>query len=172
MDHTSPPLRKAASKINSPQWLDRDLSWLAFNGRVLAEAMDDRTALLERVRFLAIFTSNLDEFFMKRIAVLRERGTSPRLKVLVEIRERLLPMLGAASTLLGEQLIPELASHGIHLCSWNDLSSAQRQEAAEFFDRQVSPALTPLIIHPSQPFPFFSNLSLSLAFVLHDDRYR
>src|SRR5262245_60058929 len=153
-----------------PEWLDRDLSWLEFNRRVLSEAVDDRTPLLERVKFLAIFTSNLDEFFMKRIAVVRERGTPARLELLAEIRKRLLPMLDAASTLLKERLLPELAGHGIHLCSWDALSSSQREEASAFFDRQISPALTPLVIHPTQPFPFFSNLSLSLAFVLHDDR--
>ena len=125
MDQTDTPLRKTASQPQSPpKWLDRDLSWLEFNRRVLAQAMDDRTALLERVKFLAIFTSNLDEFFMKRIAILRERETSARLNLLPEIRERLLPMLDAASTLLEERLMPELANHGIHLCSWDELSPA------------------------------------------------
>ena len=77
MDQTDTPLRKTSSQPQSPpKWLDRDLSWLEFNRRVLAQAMDDRTPLLERVKFLAIFTANLDEFFMKRIAILRERESS------------------------------------------------------------------------------------------------
>jgi polyphosphate kinase len=74
-------------------WIDRDLSWLDFNERVLAEALDPRTPLLERVKFLAIFTSNLDEFFKKRIAVLRERLTPARLALLQQIREKLIPLL-------------------------------------------------------------------------------
>ena len=77
----------------SDVWIDRDLSWLDFNERVLAEAVDERTPLLERAKFLAIFTANLDEFFMKRIAVLRETLTPERFKLLEQLREKLLPML-------------------------------------------------------------------------------
>jgi polyphosphate kinase len=154
----------------SPVWLDRDLGWLEFNRRVLAEALDSRTPLLERVKFLAIFTSNLDEFFMKRIAVLREDSSPERLRLLGQIRQRLLPMLQRESEFILEQLVPELSRHGVHLNPWAGLSPAQQEEAGRYFDTQVSPALTPLVLHPSQPFPFFSNLSLSLAFVLHDDR--
>src|ERR1700730_7339291 len=86
-------LNTEVSQTLSGVWLDRDLGWLDFNDRVLAEALDDRTPLLERAKFLAIFTSNLDEFFMKRVAVLREDCTPERLELICQIRERLLPML-------------------------------------------------------------------------------
>jgi polyphosphate kinase len=86
-------LNAQVSPAPSEVWIDRDLSWLDFNERVLAEALDQRTPLLERAKFLAIFTANLDEFFMKRIAVLRETLTPERLKLLQQIRAKLLPML-------------------------------------------------------------------------------
>src|SRR5262245_23714039 len=154
----------------STAWFDRDLGWLEFNRRVLAEALDERTPLLERVKFLAIFTSNLDEFFMKRMAVLREHRTPAREQLVAEIRERLLPMLRLRAECFRDRLVPELARHRIHLRHWDALTEGQRLEAADYFDTQVSAALTPLVILPTQPFPFFSNLSLSLAFVLHDAR--
>jgi polyphosphate kinase len=154
----------------SPVWVDRDLSWIEFNRRVLAEAFDERTPLLERAKFLAIFTSNLDEFFMKRMAVLREHGTPERQRMLHEIRQCLLPMLQQQAEFFAGRLVPELSQRGIHLRQWDELSAEQRKEAGDYFDAQVSPALTPLVIHPAHPFPFFSNLSLSLAFLLHDDR--
>src|SRR5688500_8047448 len=156
------PLSQTLSDI----WIDRDLSWLDFNERVLAEALDERTPLLERAKFLAIFTSNLDEFFMKRMAVLREDTSIERQELREKIRARLIPMLARQAEEFRERLVPGLARHGIHLKRWLELTPEQREEANAFFDTQVSPALTPLIIHPSQPFPFFSNLSLSLALVL------
>ncbi len=135
-------------------WLDRDLSWVEFNRRVLAEALDDRTPLLERAKFLAIFTSNLDEFFMKRIAVLREHLTPERRQLIGQIRERLLPMLRQQTECFLGRIVPEFSHHGIHLRQWEALSTAQQREAAEYFDAQASPALTPLVIQPSAPFPF------------------
>jgi polyphosphate kinase len=154
----------------SDVWVDRDLSWLEFNRRVLAEGIDERTPLLEQVKFLAIFTSNLDEFFMKRMAVLREDISSEGRQRLILIRERLLPMLHQQAEHFLQQIVPALSRHGIHLRHWDELTEAQRLEAGHHFDSQVSPALTPLIIHSAQPFPFFSNLSLSLAFALQDER--
>ena len=154
----------------SEVWIDRDLSWLEFNRRVLAEAVDERTPLLERVKFLAIFGSNLDEFFMKRMAVLREDASPEGRQRLGQIRERLDPMVGQIADHFLHSIVPELSRHRIHLRRWSDLSDEQRVEACAYFDTQVSAALTPLIIHPTQPFPFFSNLSLSLAFELHDHR--
>src|SRR6478735_8714725 len=154
----------------STVWFDRDLGWLEFNRRVLAEALDERTPLLERIKFLAIFTSNLDEFFMKRMAVLREHRTPAREQLIGDIRERLLPMLRQRAECFRDRLVPELARRHIHLRHWEALSDPQRREAAEYFDAQISAALTPLVILPTQPFPFFSNLSISLAFALHDDR--
>lgn len=147
---------------------DRDMSWLEFNRRVLHEALDERTPLLERAKFLAIFTSNLDEFFMKRMAVLREEESAARRELLDRIRARLEPMLSQQAVQFRDHIVPGLAAHGIHLRRWTELTPEQRVEANAYFDGQVSPALTPLIIHPTQPFPFFSNLSLSLALVMWD----
>jgi polyphosphate kinase len=144
------------------------LSWLDFNERVLAEALDQRTPLLERAKFLAIFTANLDEFFMKRIAVLRETLTPERLKLLEQIRAKLLPMLQQQAECFRSSIVLALASHGIHLRRWVDLTAAQRLEASRYFDTEISAALTPLVIDPAHPFPFLSNLSTSLIFLLHD----
>ena len=158
--HISPALAEV--------WIDRDLSWLDFNERVLAEAMDERTPLLERAKFLAIFTANLDEFFMKRIAVLRETLTPERLKLLAQIRAKLLPMLQQQAECFRGRIVPALAQHGIHLRRWDELTAAQQLEAGLYFEAQISPALTPLVIDPAHPFPFLSNLSTSLVFLLHD----
>jgi polyphosphate kinase len=157
-------------------WFDRDLSWLEFNRRVLSEALDDRTPLLERLKFLAIFASNLDEFFMKRVGAMRTRAyASENPAAVVEfnshmarLRTALLPMLLAQADCFA-RVRPELAAHGIRLASWGELDDAQREEASEYFDSHVSPALTPLSLDPSHPFPFMSNLSTSWGFVLRDD---
>src|SRR6202162_4621712 len=93
-------------------WIDRDLSWLDFNERVLAEALDDRTPLLERAKFLAIFTSNLDEFFMKRMAVVRRGETGDLVR---KIREKLLPMLDSQADCYRRTIVPELAKRGVFL---------------------------------------------------------
>jgi polyphosphate kinase len=103
-------------------WIDRDLSWLEFNERVLAEALDNRNPLLERAKFLAIFTSNLDEFFMKRVAVLRQSFTADREKLLQEINVRLLPALHKQAACLREQIVPGLAAQGVFLRHWQELT--------------------------------------------------
>jgi polyphosphate kinase len=156
----------AAAVVFAP--IDRDLSWLDFNDRVLAEALDDRTPLLERAKFLAIFSSNLDEYFMKRMAILRKGSTPERLLLLATVRERLLDSLQRQADCFRGTLAPELATHGIHLRRWDELTAAQQDQAGAYFDREVSPALTPLVFDPAHPFPFLSNLSTSLAFFLHD----
>src|SRR5262245_62602391 len=152
----------------SDVWIDRDLSWLDFNDRVLAEAVDERTPLLERAKVLVIFTANLDEFFMKRIAVPRETPTPERLMLLEQLREKLLPMLRQQAECFCYSIVPALAQHGISLRRWDDLTAGQQLEAGAYFDAHISPALTPLVIDPVHPFPFLSNLSTSLAFLLHD----
>ena len=154
----------------SQVWLDRDLGWLDFNDRVLAEALDERTPLLERVKFLAIFTSNLDEFYMKRVSILRGSGKPERMRLLAQVRERLLASLTRQAECFREQLLPELAHNGIHLRKWDDLTAAQQEELSRYFDAEISPALTPLVFDPVHAFPFLSNLSTSVAFVLVDPR--
>jgi polyphosphate kinase len=149
-------------------WIDRDLSWLDFNDRVLAEALDERTPLLERAKFLAIFTSNLDEFFMKRVALLREGWTEEQHARLRQLREKLLPMLRRQAECYRKSVILELADHGILLRRWDELTEVQRKEAGTYFDNNVSAAMTPLVINPEHPFPFLSNLSTSLTCRLKD----
>jgi polyphosphate kinase len=150
-------------------WIDRDLSWLDFNERVLAEALDERTPLLERAKFLAIFTSNLDEFFMKREAVLRT-GTSDAQRALnQQVREKILGLLTRQAECYRQTIIPGLAEHGVFLRGWDDLTPDQQEEARKYFKSELSPALTPLVIDPVHPFPFLSNLSTSLVFRLRDE---
>jgi polyphosphate kinase len=158
-------------------WRDRDLGWLDFNRRVLHEALDERTPLLERLKFLAIFTSNLDEFYMKRVGLLRgvaqvqseddpaaRGGARDRL---AQIRRTVLEQL-AQQACCYRELVPLLADHGILLAEWSALTAAQREEASRFFDRNVSPALTPLGLDPAHPFPFMSNLSTNWGFILRN----
>jgi polyphosphate kinase len=149
--------------------LDRDLSWLEFNRRVLHEAKDERTPLLERLKFLAIFSSNLDEFIMKRIELLR-RDDEPRsdaAALLAEIRRRLLPMLGELAETF-RRVVAELRPHGVHLLDWAELADPQREEAADYFLNNVLALLTPLAYDPAHPFPFLSNLSTSLGVTLRN----
>jgi polyphosphate kinase len=161
-------LNEKLSPELSEIWIDRDLSWLDFNERVLAEALDERTPLLERAKFLAIFTSNLDEFFMKRVAALRGAENEEQAARFAQLREKLSLMLRRQAECYRHAVVPGLAAHGIYLRRWDDLTDAQREEAAQYFERDVSPALTPLVINPEHPFPFLSNLSTSLTFRLHD----
>jgi len=149
-------------------WIDRDLSWLDFNERVLAEALDERVPLLERAKFLAIFTSNLDEFFMKRQSVLRHGASDTQRALLRQLREKLLPMLQRQADCYRNTIVPGLAEQGVFLRYWAELTSLQKEEASKYFDSEISPALTPLVIDPVHPFPFISNLSTSLVFRLHD----
>src|SRR5271156_2353718 len=113
-------------------WIDRDLSWLDFNERVLAQALDERTPLLERSKFLAIFTSNLDEFFMKREAVLRGGPTEAQRVLHQQIREKLMGSLTRQAECYRQTIIPGLAEHGIFLRSWDDLTPEQQEEARKY----------------------------------------
>jgi polyphosphate kinase len=153
-------------------FLDRDLSWLEFNKRVLHEALDDRTPLLERLKFLAIFSSNLDEWFMKRAEGLREAQAggavasangAPGPNRLARVREAIVPILAEQARLFTDVLRPQLQHQDIHLLDWSGLDERQRQAAAGYFRKEVFPILTPLKVDPSHPFPFISNLSTSLG---------
>ena len=150
---------KALSKKLRPEladvWIDRDLSWLDFNERVLAEASDRRTPLLERAKFLAIFTSNLDEFFMKRVVcAARRRDTTEQFARFAQLRDRdCSPMLQKPGRMLPRRYRSRPRAHGICLRSWDDLTEAQQEEAAPTSTLTFRPALTPLVIDPEQPFP-------------------
>ncbi len=154
----------------SSVWIDRDLSWLDFNQRVLAEALDERTPLLERAKFLAIFTSNLDEFFMKRMAVLRPGNSDSHCALLQRLRDKIGLQLRQQAECYRQKIVPGLAGHGIVLRRWDELTTGQQAEASVHFESNVSPALTPLVIDPEHPFPFLSNLSTSLTFRLQRSR--
>jgi polyphosphate kinase len=176
-----PKSKTTAREVNlsEPQYyFNRELSWLEFNHRVLHEATDPRTPLLERLKFLAIFSSNLDEFFMVRVAALQQqvaanvRKLSPDGRTATEqldaIRERLLPMVTEQHQHFEKALRPQLASEGIYLLDYMDLNQEQRTYLQNYFEEQIFPVLTPLAIDPSHPFPHISNLSLNLAVVVKD----
>jgi len=159
-------------------YLNRELSWLEFNRRVLAQATDAAVPLLERLRFLSIFSSNLDEFFMVRVAGLKrqvEAGVTSRTadgrtpsEQLEAISARLRPMIDAAADCLHDQLLRLLARQGVALVSVADLDDAQRAAVDAYFAEEVFPVLTPLAVDPGHPFPYISNLSLSLAVMVRD----
>lgn len=163
--------------LNDPQYyLNRELSWLEFNSRVLHEACDPRTPLLERLKFLAIFSSNLDEFFMVRVAGLKQQveakvspltpdGRTPQ-QQLDDIRLTLSPQITKQHQHFEQALRPLLAKHGIHILDYIDLNQKQRTYLDNYFEEQVFPVLTPLAVDPSHPFPFISSLSLNLAVVV------
>jgi polyphosphate kinase len=117
-------LNAEVSPLLSEVWIDRDLGWLDFNERVLAEGLDPRTPLLERAKFLAIFTSNLDEFFMKRIAAFRKKPAPERIKLLEKLREKLLPILRRQSDCFRKNLVPELEKNGVYLRNWDQFSTS------------------------------------------------
>ncbi len=176
--HTSAQLSVAPGEGQAmgPEFLNRELTWLEFNRRVLHEALDDRTPLLERVAFLAIFNSNLDEFYQKRVGLLKRQvqagiltrtpdGMTPQ-EQLDAIRNLVLPMLEQQADCYTNQIKPRLAEHGIHLLRWHELTGAERKQASDYFRTHLYPILTPLAVDPGHPFPFISNLSLSLGVML------
>jgi polyphosphate kinase len=164
--------------IDSPRYFNRELSWLEFNGRVLEEAMDERHPLLERVKFLAIFCTNLDEFFMIRVAGIREQinaGVTTRSadrktpnQQLIAIRQRVCELLEQMRCYWIEQLEPQLHHEGIVLTDYADLLPEQQAYCTDYFEQGIFPVLTPLAVDPGHPFPHISNLSLNLAVVIRD----
>ena len=163
-------------------YFNREISWLAFNRRVLEEAMDPSWPLLERMKFLAIFHSNLDEFFMIRVSGLHEQieasvaersadGLSPA-EQLRMVREIVLRDTDLAMRTLRDDLRPKLADAGARILEWNDIEPERCKELASYFESVVFPVLTPLAFDPAHPFPFVSNLSLSLAVELGDKKQK
>jgi polyphosphate kinase len=161
-------------------YLNRELSWLAFNARVLHEASDPRVPLLERLKFLAIFSSNLDEFFMVRVGGLRRHlasGVSHPLADGMTPAEQLAAIRAQVSLLLEERrsalgtLLRELEPRGVRLVGMDELTVAEQQAIDERFESQIFPVLTPLAVDPGHPFPYVSNLSLSLAVEVRDPEH-
>ena len=165
--------------INPGLYINRELSWLAFDARVLNEAFDARNPLLERLKFLSIFSTNLDEFYMVRVAGLRRQllagvtaATGPDGIVPAElvsaIRARILELVGMQQHCLHDILLPALETHGVRLVTMSELSAGEWQTVDDFFESDIFPVLTPLGVDPTHPFPYISNLSLSLAVQLYD----
>lgn len=155
------------------RFVNRELSWLDFNARVLEEAQDPSVPLLDRVRFLAIFSSNLDEFFMVRLAGIWRQidagvnvpgvdGLTPR-RVLELVSARVRELVAAQHAVLREVLVPELAEAGVHMLRPEQLDEAQRTYVDEVFQRRILPVLTPMAVDPGHPFPWLANRSLCLV---------
>jgi polyphosphate kinase len=158
------------------RFLDREVSWLQFNERVLQLAADPAVPLLERARFLAIFASNLDEFFMVRVAGLKRRiatgiatrsasGLEPR-EVLEEISRGAHELMARHAAVFAESVRPALAAEGITIVPWEQLTGAEQRDLGTMFRDTVYPVLTPLAVDPAHPFPYISGLSLNLAVIL------
>ena len=168
-----------SSDLLSPdRYINRELSWIAFNERVLALALDQRTPLLDQAKFSAIFSNNLDEFFMVRVASLKsqveagitkpsEDGKTP-LEQLLTIREQLMPLLQQQQDHFRLRLKKQLQQHHVQLLDYDQLNNRQRQWVDDTFRNSVFPVLTPLAVDPAHPFPFVSNLSMNVAAVIRD----
>ena len=165
-------------ELPSGRFLDRERSWLAFNERVLELAEDPATPLLERANFLAIFASNLDEFFMVRVAGLKRRiatgvatrsasGLQPR-EVLDLIWTRSRELMARHAACYQQDVAPALADENIHLIRWPELTEKEQARLFTLFRQQIFPVLTPLAVDPAHPFPYISGLSLNLAVVVRN----
>ncbi|HEY7358778.1 MAG TPA: hypothetical protein VH590_19985, partial [Ktedonobacterales bacterium] len=175
--HTIQDEERLGEGLERPElYINRELSQLEFSRRVLEEAEDPRHPLLERVKFLAIFESTIDDFFVLRVSGLKEQqaskvidyppdGMTPTAQ-LAAIRQRLTPMLLKQCQVLKDNLLPALAEAGIEILNYAQLDEAQRIAAAAYFHREVFPIVTPLAVDPGHPFPHISNLSLNLAVIL------
>ena len=169
---------RSADPSRAAQYINRERSWIDFNGRVLSLAEDERQPLLERAKFLAIFSTNLDEFFQVRVAGLKDQlaaglpatapdGTSP-LDQLKAIREAVSEQLQRLSAAFLGQVATALADQGIRLSDWDALDDDDREYLVDVFDRRIYPVLTPLAVDPGHPFPHISDLSLNLAVIVRD----
>jgi polyphosphate kinase len=166
-------------RLHDPSlYLNRELSWLDFNERVLQLAEDERVPLLERLKYCAIYTTNLDEYYMVRVAGLHDQieagvenpshdGLTPS-ETIAHIRQRVLELGVRLSNCFAAELRPALAQHSIHVTSYQELDERQRAYVDERFQKTIFPALTPLAVAPGRPFPYISNLSLSLAVLVRD----
>ncbi|MEI2617023.1 MAG: polyphosphate kinase 1 [Thermomicrobiales bacterium] len=173
--------RSSTSALRSPDlYLNRELSWLEFNRRVLEESLDERNPLLERVKFLAIFSSNLDEFFMIRVAGIvgqvragddtaARDGLSPA-EQLAAIKLLVTEMSVRQRLCWHEEIVPALREHGIFIEDYSRLTGRDRKALTRYFERQIFPILTPLAVDSGHPFPHISNRSLNLLIVVEDER--
>lgn len=160
---------------------NRDLSWVEFNRRVMEEALDDSAPLLEKVKFISIFFSNLDEFYMIRVSGLKEQvaaniselsidGLSPH-ETICKIEEAVKPMVDQLTEFWGNTVVNELQANGVFVCRYEELSAEEKQAANTLFKQKIFPVLTPLAADPGRPFPYISNLSLSIGLFLKDSKH-
>jgi polyphosphate kinase len=172
------PLPAPPDLSDESLYFNRELSWLDFNDRVLQLCSDPRVPLLERAKFAAIYTSNLDEFFMVRVAGLADQvdagitkpgldGRTPK-ETIAGVHERVAEQSRTLSETVETQLRPALAEHDIRIVGWDGVGAEDRRALSERFRRQIFPVLTPLAVGLGRPFPYISNLSLSLAVRLRD----
>ncbi len=177
--HTEEHDRTHPHHLRDPSlYINRELSWLDFNERVLQLAEDEQVPLLERTKFCAIYTTNLDEYYMVRVAGLYDQieagvenpsqdGSTPS-QTIGRIRERVLELSERLSVCFEQRLRPALADHGVHIVGFHELDERQRVHLARHFQQVIFPALTPLAVAPGRPFPYISNLSLSLGVLVRD----
>jgi polyphosphate kinase len=165
------------------RYLNRELSWLDFNERVLALAEEQSTPVLERAKFLAIFAANLDEFFMVRVAGLRRQLAAglamtrssdglTTTEQLEHIRDRVANLADRHARLFSDEILPALAAGGVRIARWDDLRKSQRASLEATFLERIFPVLTPLAVDPGHPFPYISNLSLNLAVLVEDPEWK
>jgi polyphosphate kinase len=181
-DQTGPeqtgPEQTPGEALPEDRFLNRELSWLDFNARVLALAEDPDVPLLERAKFLAIFASNLDEFFMVRISGLRRRVQAglpargrdrlPPREQLEVIADRAAELVARHARCFGGEIAKQLGAEQIQIVSWDDLEPAEREQQRSYFREHIFPVLTPLAVDPAHPFPYISGLSLNLAVLARD----
>ncbi|NOX61462.1 MAG: polyphosphate kinase 1 [Chloroflexi bacterium] len=176
-----PPFADIRDLDDPRLYVNRELSWLQFNRRVLEEAQDHSHPLLERVKFISIFSSNLDEFFMIRVSGLRQQmdlgalelppdGMTPS-EQLAAIRRELMPMLNEHMDCWKNDIVPKLRKEDIRVLSYKELKGKQRKLLRRYFKEELFPALTPLAFDPGHPFPHISNLSLNLAVLVSDGHH-
>jgi polyphosphate kinase len=191
MSHQEVPLQKKHTEASAessknvefdgPRYFNRELSWLEFNRRVLDEAMDENVPVLERLKFLSIFSTNLDEFFMIRVSGLKEQieegvrdlsaDGMTATEQLQEIERRLRPMLKKQVAYLHETVLPELQAEGITIEPYTTLNAKDRKKLDKYFRDNLFPILTPQSVDSSHPFPYISNLSLNLGLIIEPNRH-
>ena len=154
-------------------FFSRDVNWVAFNGRVLEEAINPELPLLERIKFISIFFTNLDEFYMIRVSGIKEQiranilepridGLTP-FEELKYVEESVMPQVKLLLKYWSNTIIPELKANNINFLTYNSLSDGEKEKLSEYFNEEIYPVLTPLAFDPGRPFPYISNLSLSYA---------
>lgn len=169
--------KELLKKYNDPKnFINRDLSWVEFNRRVLEEALNPELPLLEKIKFISIFHSNLDEFYMIRIAGLKEQVAANVLELSIDgltpveqlrkTEQKIKPMLDQAMDLWKNTVAPRLLEHEVQICSYANLLDGEKQLLTDYFKKEIFPILTPLAFDPGRPFPYISNLSLNFAILV------